>query len=54
MMWGATEEELNQLAAIVAQTSFWSNVLHIQNYDLNTFVKKLQQISKLQLVQKLA
>ena len=46
MMWGATEEELNELAAIVAQTSFWSNVLHTQNYDYNTFVKELQQIGE--------
>jgi hypothetical protein len=46
MMWGATEEELNELAAIVAQTSFWSNILHTQNYDFNTFVKELQQIGE--------
>ena len=43
-MWGATEEELNELAVVVGQTSFWSNVLHTQNYDYNTFVKELEQI----------
>jgi AhpD family alkylhydroperoxidase len=41
---GATEEELNELAVIVAQSAFWSNVLHVQNYDYATFVKELQQI----------
>ncbi|HEU4822163.1 MAG TPA: hypothetical protein VFS97_01950 [Nitrososphaeraceae archaeon] len=46
MMWGATEEELNELSAIVAETSFWSNVLHTQNYDHSTFVKELQQIGE--------
>jgi AhpD family alkylhydroperoxidase len=43
-MWGATEEELNELAVVVGQTSFWSNVLHTQNYDYDTFVKELEQI----------
>lgn len=46
MMWGATDEELNELAVIVGQTSFWSNVLHTQNYDLDTFAKELQQIGE--------
>jgi AhpD family alkylhydroperoxidase len=36
-MYSASEEELNELAAIVAQTSFWSAVLHTQNYDMNKF-----------------
>jgi AhpD family alkylhydroperoxidase len=45
-MWGATEEELNELAAIVAQSAFWSNVLHVQNYDYNTFLKELQQVGE--------
>ena len=27
-------KELNELAAILAQTSFWSAMLHTQNYDL--------------------
>lgn len=43
---GASDEELNELAAIVGNTSFWSNVLHVQNYDLNTFVKELQQMAE--------
>ena len=46
MMWGASDEELDELAVIVGQTSFWSNVLHTQNYDLNTFAKELQQIGE--------
>jgi AhpD family alkylhydroperoxidase len=45
-MYGATVEELNELAVIIGQTSFWSNVLHIQNYDYNTFVRELQQIGE--------
>jgi AhpD family alkylhydroperoxidase len=32
-MYGATVEELNELAVSIGQTSFWSNVLHTQNYD---------------------
>ena len=43
-MWGASDEELNELAVVVANTSFWSNILHTQNYDYNTFVKELKQI----------
>lgn len=43
-MYGASEEELNELAAIVAQTSFWSAVLHTQNYDMNKFGQELQAI----------
>jgi AhpD family alkylhydroperoxidase len=41
-MYGASEEELNELAAIVAQTSFWSAILHTQNYDMNKFLQELQ------------
>lgn len=45
-MYGATIEELNELAVIIGQTSFWSNVLHTQNYDYDTFVRELQQIEE--------
>lgn len=45
-MWGASNEELNELAAIVALTGFWSNVLHTQNYDYNTFVNELKQMGE--------
>ena len=45
-MYGATIEELNELAVIIGQTSFWSNVLHTQNYDYDTFVRELQQIGE--------
>jgi AhpD family alkylhydroperoxidase len=51
-MWGATEEELNELAVIVAQSAFWSNVLHVQNYDYNIFVKELQQVAEYMAKQK--
>lgn len=45
-MYGATGEELNELAVIIEQTSFWSYVLHTQNYDYDTFVRELQQIGE--------
>lgn len=45
-MWGATDEELNELAAVVGLTAFWSNVLHTQNYDYNTFVKELKEMGE--------
>ena len=45
-MYGATVEELNELAVIIGQTSFWSIVLHTQNYDYDTFVRELQQIGE--------
>ena len=35
-MYGANVEELNEMAVIIGQTSFWSNVLHTQNYDYDT------------------
>ena len=43
---GATDEELNELAAVVGLTAFWSNVLHTQNYDYNTFVKELKEMGE--------
>jgi AhpD family alkylhydroperoxidase len=45
-MWGATDDELKELAAVVALTAFWSNVLHTQNYDYDTFVKELKQMGE--------
>ena len=45
-MYGANVEELNEPAVIIGQTSFWSNVLHTQNYDYDTFVRELQQIGE--------
>jgi AhpD family alkylhydroperoxidase len=45
-MLGASNEELNELAAVVAMTAFWSNVLHTQNYDYNTFVSELKQMGE--------
>jgi hypothetical protein len=45
-MFGASEAELNELAAIVAQTSFWSAILHTQNYDINRFMKELQAMGE--------
>jgi hypothetical protein len=31
---------------VVAGSAFWSNILHVENYDYNTFVKELQQIGE--------
>jgi AhpD family alkylhydroperoxidase len=45
-MRGATDEELNELAVIVGLSSFWSNILHVQNYDYNTFARELQQMGE--------
>lgn len=45
-MWDASNEELNEMAAVVALTAFWSNVLHTQNYDYDTFVKELKQMGE--------
>jgi AhpD family alkylhydroperoxidase len=45
-MHGATEEELAEVAAIAGQTTFWSNVLHAQHYDMNTFMKEFQTMGK--------
>jgi AhpD family alkylhydroperoxidase len=45
-MLGATDQELSELAVVVAESAFWSNILHVQNYDYNTFVKELQQIGE--------
>jgi hypothetical protein len=45
-MLGATEQELQELAVVVAGSAFWSNILHVENYDYNTFVKELQQIGE--------
>ena len=45
-MYGASEEELSELAAIVAHTSFWSAILHTQNYDLNKFLQEFQAMGR--------
>ena len=45
-MWGATDEELNEIAAVVGLTAFWSNILSTQNYDHNTFVKEQKQMGE--------
>ena len=45
-MWGATDDELKELAAVVALTAFWSNVLHTQNYEYDTFVRELKQMGE--------
>jgi hypothetical protein len=43
---GATEEELAEVGVLVGQTSFWSSILHTQNYDINTFMKEFQAMGE--------
>jgi hypothetical protein len=43
---GATDEELAEAAALAGQTVFWSNVLHAQHYDINTFMKEFQAMGE--------
>lgn len=43
---GATEEELAELAVLVASVGFWSNTLHTMNYDINKFSKELEKAGK--------
>lgn len=45
-MLGATEEELSELAVLVASTGFWSNTLHTMNYDIHKFAKELEKAGK--------
>jgi Carboxymuconolactone decarboxylase family len=45
-MWGATNEELNGLAAVVGLTAFWSNILRTQNYDHNTSVEEPKEMGE--------
>ena len=45
-MLGATEEELSELAVLVASVGFWSNTLHTMNYDMNKFSKELEKAGK--------
>lgn len=42
-MLGATEEELAELAILVASTGFWSNVLHTMHYDKAKFAEELRK-----------
>ena len=43
-MWGTTYDLTEEILAVVALTAFWSNVLHTQNYEYDTFVKELKQM----------
>lgn len=45
-MYGATDEELKEVGILVGQTTFWSSVIHAQNYDMNTFMKEFQAIGE--------
>ncbi|HXG07942.1 MAG TPA: carboxymuconolactone decarboxylase family protein [Nitrososphaera sp.] len=45
-MYGATEEELEEVGVITGQTAFWSSILHAQNYDIITFTKEFQAMGE--------
>jgi len=42
---GATDR-VRRISCGRGWNAFWSNILHVQNYDYNTFVKELQQIGE--------
>jgi AhpD family alkylhydroperoxidase len=44
--YGATEEELSELAFIASFTSRWSALIHTQNYDLDTFKEEAIRIGE--------
>ncbi len=43
---GATQEELSETAYLASLTARWSAMIHAQNYDMETFVKEVDQIAK--------
>ena len=45
-MLGASEEELAELAILVASTGFWSNVLHTMHYDKTKFAEELKKVGE--------
>ncbi|MEM0029598.1 MAG: carboxymuconolactone decarboxylase family protein [Candidatus Nitrosocaldus sp.] len=45
-MYGATDEELNEVALLTGQVVFWSAVLHAQKYDYDKFVKELESVAE--------
>jgi AhpD family alkylhydroperoxidase len=44
-LYGATDEELAELATLASVTSRWSAMLHAQEYDMDTFVEESQRIA---------
>jgi AhpD family alkylhydroperoxidase len=44
--YGATDEELSELAFLASFTSRWSAMLHAQNYDLDTFLDEAGKIGE--------
>lgn len=45
-IYGATDEELNEVALLTGNTLFWSAVLHTQKYDYDKFVKELESVAE--------
>jgi len=45
-MYGATAEELAEIAFLASYTSRWSSMIHAQHYDYETFAKETEQIGQ--------
>jgi AhpD family alkylhydroperoxidase len=43
-MYGATKEELAEIAFLASHTSRWSSMIHAQHYPYETFAKETEQI----------
>jgi AhpD family alkylhydroperoxidase len=43
-MYGATKEELAEIAFLASYTSRWSSMIHAQHYPYETFAKETEQI----------
>jgi AhpD family alkylhydroperoxidase len=41
---GATEKELAEVVLLAGWTSFWSSMIHAQDYDYDTFKRETEQI----------
>ena len=44
--YGATGEEISEVAYLAAQTANWSTMLHALQYNYDTFVKEVHQIGE--------
>lgn len=45
-LYGATEEELQELTTLASITARWSTMIHAQEYDMDTFVEESERIGK--------
>jgi AhpD family alkylhydroperoxidase len=45
-LYGATKEELAEIAFLASYTSRWSSMIHAQHYSMDTFEKETEQIGQ--------